>query len=175
MKKLASRRGRRVAVGPKSKERARRHWREAFVGALCGTVVVLGVSSTASANAPEPTAKPLTTGSVLLNPNGSVTVNARGTWLWPFGVESEHTQGLDATVKNHCDSRTGGGWGIIWNDPVDTGFAETYTTKLLSHNTRMTVHVGSKGVNPSNADDHVQFDEHDPCGAVRADQHAGTR
>src|ERR1700722_11574037 len=113
MRNLTSSRGRRRGSGPVLRQRARRHRREAFVVALFGTVIVLGLSATAMANAPSPTAMPLTVGSVLLNPNGTITVNAQGTWLWPFGVESERTQGLDATVKNPCDSRTGAGWGIV--------------------------------------------------------------
>src|SRR5579872_2772046 len=112
MTNLTSRRGRRGAV---VRERARRHRREAVVVALCGTVVVLVMGATAAANAPSPVTQALQSGTVLINPNGTVTVNAHGLWVWPFGIESEHTAGLQASVRHKCDHRVGAGWGIIWN------------------------------------------------------------
>ena len=166
MTNLTSRRGRRGAVGPIFRERARRRRREAVVVALCGTVVLLGLSATAAANAPSPVTQPLQSGSVLINPNGTVTVNAHGLWVWPFGIETEHTAGLQATVRHRCDHRVGAGWGILWNDPNDPGFAEGYHTKLKGRhrNLSLTVNVGSKGVISANTDNQVQYDTSNPCG-----------
>jgi hypothetical protein len=124
----------------------------------------MGLTSTAAfANAASPSAEPLRPGTVVINPNGTVTVTATGTWLWAFGVESATTAGLDATVNHPCDSRTGVGWGIVWDDPTDPGIPETYTTK---HGTTvsLTVNVGSQGKNPINGDSGVQYNRKDPCG-----------
>ena len=126
--------------------------------------MVTGVtSSTAFANAASPKSSPLTSGSVLLNADGTVTVTATGTWLWAFGTESATTAGLDATVNHPCDSRTGVGWGVVWSDPSDAGIHETYVTKHGSYKAQQ-VDVGSRGTNPFNADSSVQYDHRDPCG-----------
>ena len=167
MTNLTSRRGRRGAAGPIVRERARHRRRVAVVVALCGTVVVLGMSATATANAPSPVTETLQPGTVLINPNGTVTVNAHGLWVWPFGIESEHTAGLQATSRHKCDHRVGAGWGILWNDPNDSGLTETYHTKLKGgrkRNLSLTVNVGSKGVNSANTDMQVQYNTSDPCG-----------
>jgi hypothetical protein len=142
---------------------ARRRW-HAPLATVFAAVLVMGLSASAAfANAAAPTAEPLHPGSVVINANGTVTVNATGTWLWAFGTESATTAGLDATVNHPCDSRTGVGWGIVWNDPTDPGIPETYTTK---HGTTvsLTVHVGSQGHNPLNGDSSVEYDHRDPCG-----------
>ncbi|HEY5025165.1 MAG TPA: hypothetical protein VII76_09325 [Acidimicrobiales bacterium] len=118
----------------------------------------------AFANAASPTASPLTSGTVELNANGTVTVTASGTWLWAFGVESATTAGLHATVNHPCDSRTGVGWGVVWGDPNDPGFPETYVTKHGKPVSQM-VHVGSVGRDPVNSDSSVDFNPNRPCGS----------
>ena len=149
--------------------RARRRASKARVVTVLGAtlVTVLGatiLSSTAAfANAPSPTASPLTTGSVVQNANGTVTVTASGTWLWSFGVESATTAGLAATVNHPCDSRTGVGWGVVWSDPNDPGIAETYVTKHGRPASQL-VRVGSQGKNPLNNDSGVAFNSRRPCG-----------
>jgi hypothetical protein len=125
-------------------------------------IVTLGATA-ALANAASPTLSALTPGSVVLNANGTVTVTATGTWLWAFGTESASTAGLDATVNHPCDTRTGVGWGIVWNDPNDPGFTETYVNKV-GPPASATVHVGSQGINPVNGDDQVEYDAAHKCG-----------
>jgi hypothetical protein len=144
--------------------RARRNVVEASIVAVVGFLLIATLGATAAmANAASPTASPLATGSVLLNANGTVTVNASGTWLWAFGTESATTAGLDATVNHPCDTRTGVGWGIVWNDPNDPGFTETYINKH-GPPASATVHVGSKGINPLNGDDQVEYNAAHKCG-----------
>ncbi len=126
--------------------------------------MVAGVTSTAAfANAASPKSSPLTSGTVVQNANGTVTVTASGTWLWAFGTESAVTAGLAATVNHPCDSRTGVGWGVVWNDPNDPGIHETYVTKHGNF-VAQGVNVGSRGTNPINADSSVQYNRRDPCG-----------
>ena len=116
------------------------------------------------ANSPAPTSAALTSGAVVQNADGTVTVTSTGTWLWPFGTEGPTTAGIAATVNRPCDSRTGVGWGIVWSDPNDPGLAETYITKGKAAGLSLTVHVGSKGTNPFNTDGHVLYDPSHPCG-----------
>ncbi len=135
-----------------------------MLGAALVTCLSATLSATAAfANAASPTASPMTPGSVLVNANGTVTVTASGTWLWAFGTESSTTAGLDATVNHPCDSRTGVGWGVVWNDPNDPGITETYVTKHGKPASQV-VHVGSQGKNPVNTDSSVEFDSRHPCG-----------
>jgi hypothetical protein len=122
-------------------------------------------ASAAMANAASPTASPLTTGSVVQNANGTVTVTATGMWVWTFGVESATTAGLDATVNKPCDSRSGVGWGVVWNDPSDPGYPESYHSNARVPEVSQMVNVGSKGVNPLNGDQQVAFDSGDRCGS----------
>ncbi len=160
------------ALGPVMRSRAHRRVRRTRVATVLGgaLLTVLGtasatvLSSTAAfANAPSPKATPMKTGSVLLNPNGTVTVTATGTWLWVYGTESAVTAGLAATVNHPCDSRSGVGWGVVWGDPDDPGFAETYVNKHGTRHSQM-VHVGSRGKNPLNGDSAVLFNPQHRCG-----------
>jgi hypothetical protein len=152
--------------------RARRRVRKARAVTVLGSALltVFGVasatvlSSTAAfANAASPTASPMTTGSVVQNANGTVTVTATGTWVWAFGHESAVTAGLAATVNHPCDTRTGVGWGVVWSDPDDPGFAETYVNKSGTPHSQM-VQVGSQGKNPFNSDAGVLFNPQHRCG-----------
>jgi hypothetical protein len=144
--------------------RARRRGWLARGATVLGVVLASCVTSTAAfANAASPKASPMTRGSVLINANGTVTVTATGTWVWQFGRESATTPGLDATVNHPCDSRTGVGWGVAWDDPNDPGFTETYTTKHGALITQ-TVHVGSTGKDPFNGDSSVTYNRQSPCG-----------
>jgi hypothetical protein len=148
----------------KSSRARRRKWQARFVAVLSASLVVVLSATAAMANAPAPASSPLTSGSVVQNANGTVTVTASGTWLWPFGTESATTAGIAATVNHPCDSRTGVGWGIVWSDPNDPGIVESYFTKGKAAGLSLTVHVGSKGVNPVNTDDRVTFDPSHLCG-----------
>jgi hypothetical protein len=114
-------------------------------------------TGTAEANAPGPTGAVHMT--ALINANGTVTVQAQGEWLWMYS-RSDSDGGLNATVNAPCDHRSGAGWGVIWNDPQDSGFAETYHDKYQSQ----TVNMGSRGVNPANTDNLVMFNRAQPCG-----------
>ena len=132
-----------------------------------GVVAVLGVvlvsffaAGAAMANAPSPVGNPPITGSIVTNANGSVTVNVTGHWLWPFTTSLKDVQGLHATVTDQCDRRFGAGWGIVWNDPNDPGYPETYSVLGLS----ATVGLGSRGVNPANRETMLAWMPSAPCG-----------
>ncbi|HUY22817.1 MAG TPA: hypothetical protein VMV22_10830 [Acidimicrobiales bacterium] len=131
-----------------------------------GVVVALGVAmltlgaSAAFANTPNPVDSPPPTGSITMNSNGSVTLNVSGTWVWPYSNSYKDTQGIHAMVNHPCDRRIGGGWGITWNDPNDTGTTETYTVGTLS----ATVNLGSRGTDLHNTDNTVTWNHADPCG-----------
>jgi hypothetical protein len=131
---------------------------------VAATLLTCLSASAAMANAASPTASPLTTGSVVQNANGTVTVTATGMWVWVFGTESATTAGLDATVLHNCDKRTGVGWGIVWNDPSDPGFPEAYHSNARVPEASQMVNVGSKGVNPLNGDQQVEFNAGQRCG-----------
>ncbi|MBV8236580.1 MAG: hypothetical protein JO075_12830, partial [Acidimicrobiia bacterium] len=64
----------------------------------------------ASANAADPL--PTTTGSATVAPNGDVTVNVSGTWLWA----TQQAGGNDG-----CGGHYGVGWAIAWGDPNQPG------------------------------------------------------
>jgi hypothetical protein len=149
-------RGSRRAVGPAVRRCAAR-----FLVFATGSLLVAGsvlfVPGTAQANAPGPTDG--VTGTAYVNPNGTVTVTVGGTWLWPFSSTS-FPGGLKATVQHPCDHRSGAGWGVLWEDPQDPGFTETYSSRTQS----MTVNIGSRGINPQNSDNHVMYNSVDPCG-----------
>jgi hypothetical protein len=95
----------------------------------------------------------------ILNADQTVTVNATGTWLWMYS-RSDADGGLNATVSAPCDHRSGVGWGVMWGDPQDSGFTETYVDKVGEE----TVHMGSRGVNPVNTDGLVAYNPTDSCG-----------
>ncbi len=140
------------------RSRAGRRLRRA-VGA--GAVLALGLtafwSGVAQANAPGPTGVIHMT--AVLNANQTVTVEASGTWLWMYS-RSDADGGLNATVNAPCDHRSGVGWGVMWGDPQDSGFTETYIDKVG----QKTVQIGSRGVNPANTDNVVAFNPSDSCG-----------
>lgn len=167
MELLGRRPRRRRVHGPAGGTRAARHGStaaRALAAVAISATVTLCTVSAAYANAANPIAPAeLNAGSVVQNANGTVTVTATGTWIWPFGVESDTTQGIHATVQHPCDHRTGVGWGVVWNDVSDPGYTETYRTKAGVVLTQ-TVHVGSQGVNPLNVDHEVQYNATDPCG-----------
>jgi hypothetical protein len=153
---LGSGRARRRAVGIARGWRAHRALMLA-IGTLLVASVVLFVTRTAQANAPGPTDG--VTGTAFVNPDGTVTVTVGGTWEWPF-ASTQFPGGLHATVQHPCDRRSGAGWGVVWSDPQDPGYTETYHSKYLS----LTVKVGSRGVNPANTDHAVIYNTMDPCG-----------
>ena len=105
--------------------------RSARVVTVLGVVLVTVLSSTAAfANAASPKASPLTTGiGRLQRQRHRHRHRHRARGCGHFGTESATTAGLAATVNHPCDTRTGVGWGVVWNDPNDPGFAETYMTK----------------------------------------------
>jgi hypothetical protein len=165
MKDLGNRRRRTRVFGPAMRTRAgHRAWMaRALVVMIVGLATACSATA-AMANAANPTTPDVfSPGSVVQNSNGTVTVTASGTWIWPFGVESDTTSGLHATINHPCDSRTGVGWGVVWNDPGDPGFTETYHTNAGPPYTAV-VNVGSQGIDPLNADDHVQYNKAAPCG-----------
>ena len=165
MNELGGHRRWRRAPDPMWRSRARRRtWVARALAVLAATLVTCLSASAAMANAPSPTASPLTAGSVLQNADGTVTVNATGNWVWTFGVESPTTAGLDATINKPCDTRSGVGWGIVWNDPHDSGFAENYHSNSRVPQATQMVNVGSHGVNPLNGDQQVLFNRADRCG-----------
>jgi len=162
---LGSRHGRPPVLGPGRGRRApRRTWvaRALVAGGL--VAAVMGSAAPAMANSASPSSSPLTPGSVVLNANGTVTVTATGTWLWPFGRETDTTQGLEATVRHPCDNRTGVGWGVVWSDPADPGFTVTYHTNARTPPLTLTVQVGSRGNTAINGDDQVLYNATNPCG-----------
>jgi len=143
---------------------ARRRILEASFVALLGSFIVAGVGTNAAmANSPTPTAATAGPGTVLQNANGTVTVNFSGTWIWPFSSLDKDTMGINATVNNPCDHRFGAGWGVVWSDPNDPGFIETYN----SHGLAVTVGVGSRGKDSANADTRVTYDAFAPCGTFQ--------
>jgi hypothetical protein len=133
-----------------------------------GAVLALGLtvfwSGVAQANAPGPTGVIQMT--AVLNANQTVTVDASGTWLWKYS-RSDSDGGLNATVNAPCDHRSGVGWGVMWGDPQDTGFAEAYHSKFQTQ----TVRMGSRGVNPANTDSLVAFNRSDSCGTFAQTNH----
>ena len=60
---------------------------------------------------------------------------------------------------------------MVWNDPSDPGYAETYTVLGLS----ASVDIGSRGVNPVNRRDRVGVDAERPVWHLRRDQRTGGR
>jgi len=153
--------------------RARRRWMARALVAVALTGGVLADAPAAMGNAASPTASPMLPGSVVINANGTVSVTAAGTWIWVFGRESPITQGLDATTRHPCDSRTGVGWGVVWNDPNDPGFAESYHTNNRNPPVSYTVHVGSRGYYPVNSDDQVEYNASHPCGTFHQTNNPG--
>ncbi len=154
-------RRKRRALGPVLRSRARRRVLEAAAVTVVGVVLVsfFGVG-VAMANAPSPIGNPPITGSIVTNANGSVTVDVLGHWLWPFTTSLKDVQGLHATVTDKCDHRFGAGWGIVWNDPTDTGYPETYSVLGLS----ASVNIGSRGVDPVNRQTELAWMPSAPCG-----------
>jgi hypothetical protein len=142
----------------------RRTWVARAMTVIGATLLTCLSASAAMANAASPTASPLTSGSVVQNADGTVTVTATGNWVWAFGVESPTTAGLDATVNKPCDTRSGVGWGIVWSDPNDPGFAENYHSNSRIPQVTQMVNVGSRGANPLNGDEQVMFNARDRCG-----------
>jgi len=123
----------------------------AIVAASVGVGFLLA-SSAAYANVATAVTSPPPVVSVTQNADGSVAVTVDGGWTWPT---------LKSPSATHpCDSRYGVGWAMAWNDPDDPGTTLTY----VSGKTLVRVHVGSKGVDPANTDDHVSYDHADPCG-----------
>ncbi len=158
MKNRGSRHLWRRAHGPFVRSRATRRARHAVgAGALLAVGLTLFWSGVAQANAAGPTGVIHT--DAVVNANQSVTVYASGQWLWMFSL-NDADGGLHATVNAPCDHRSGVGWGVMWSDPQDPGFAETYHSK---YQTQM-VHVGSRGVNPLNTDSLIAFNHSDSCG-----------
>ncbi len=158
MKNRGSRHLRRRAHGPMVRSRASRRARHAVgAGALLAVGLTVFWAGVAQANAPGPTGVIHMT--AVLNADQTVTVDASGTWLWMYS-RSDADGGLNATVNAPCDHRSGVGWGVIWNDPQDSGFTETYVDKIGG----ITVHIGSRGVNPLNTDSLVAFDPPAACG-----------
>lgn len=164
MNHLGGRSGRRRGCDPTVRPRLHRRWVGRALVAVALTAAALADAPAAMGNAANPTAEAMLPGSVVLNGNGTVTVTASGTWLWAYGRETDHTQGLDATAQHPCDSRTGVGWAMVWNDPDDPGYTETYTTKDRYPVLTDTVHVGSRGVDPLNTDHQVTYNNVHPCG-----------
>jgi hypothetical protein len=156
---LMGRRTRR-AFGPVPVARAhRRKLAPSAVAVLCVALMTFFGASAAMANAPSPTGSP--TGTRLTNPDGSVTVAVHGAWLWVFATSHKAgTEGLHATVSDKCDDRFGGGFGIVWNDPHDPGYHETFTEFSFS----ASVNVGSRGVDPANTESGVTWTKGSPCG-----------
>jgi hypothetical protein len=158
MKNRGSRRLRRRAHGPLVRPRASTRARRSLA---VGTLFALGLTilwgGVAQANAPGPTGAIHMT--AVVNANQTVTVNASGTWLWMYS-RSDSDGGLNATVAAPCDHRSGVGWGVMWSDPQDAGFTETYTSKFQAQ----TVHMGSRGLNPANTDSVVAFNHAQSCG-----------
>jgi len=154
-------RPKRRALGPVMRTRARRHTLEAGAVAVLGAllITVFGAGA-AMANAPSPVGNPSVTGNIVTNANGSVTVDVTGTWVWPFSTSLKDVEGLHATVTNPCDHRFGAGWGIVWNDPSDTGYPQTFREFAFS----ASADIGSRGVNPVNRQSAVVWDPSDPCG-----------
>jgi hypothetical protein len=158
------RRWRRV-LGPRGRSRARRRtWVARALTVLAATLLACLSASAANGNSPSPKASPLVPGSAVQNADGTVTVTASGTWVWSFGSESPTTQGLDATVNKPCDTRSGVGWGVVWNDSSDPGFPEAYHSNVRVPQVSQMVNVGSRGVNPVNGDHQVQFNAGLKCG-----------
>jgi len=124
---------------------------------LLAVVLTVFWTGVAQANAPGPTG--VIHMNAVLNADQTVTVDASGTWLWMFSL-SDADGGLHATVNAPCDHRSGVGWGVMWGDPQDSGFAEAYHSKYQVQ----TVHMGSRGVNPANTDNVVAYDRTDSCG-----------
>ncbi len=128
---------------------------------LCVASFTFLGAGAAMANSPSPTGSPPGTGTKVTNPDGSVTVSVHGNWVWLFATSSkEGTEGLHATVSDKCDNRFGGGFGIVWNDPNDPGYHETFTEFSYS----ASVNLGSRGVNPSNTESGVTWTKGSPCG-----------
>src|ERR1700722_5250892 len=123
-------------------------------------MLVASFSSTAWANAPEPSNMPAQTDTVIANANGTVTVTATGSWVWAFSSTPKTNQGIDVTASAPCDDRFGAGWAVAWSDPSDPGYTETFH----NDNGTATVNLGSKGVIASNTEDHVLYSKTDPCG-----------
>jgi hypothetical protein len=166
MRNIERRQRRQRALGPVVGSRASRSaWKVRALVLVAVGAAGLADATVAAANSAVPTTPAvLSPGSVVQNANGSVTVTASGTWIWPYGIESGTTEGLAATATHPCDNRTGVGWGIVWGDPADPGYSETYTTKVHTPKLSLTVHVGSLGTNPYNADDQVLYNTSAPCG-----------
>jgi hypothetical protein len=165
MNDLGGHRRWRRALGPVKRSRARRRTRVARAMTVVGATLLTCLSASAAmANAASPTASPLAGGSVVQNADGTVTVNATGNWVWAFGVESPTTAGLQATINKPCDTRSGVGWGIAWNDPNDPGFAENYHSNGRIPQVTQMVNVGSRGANPLNGDGEVMFNGRARCG-----------
>jgi len=141
--------------------RARRRTIAAGAVAVVGAMLItFFTASAAMANAPNPVSTPPITGDIVTNSNGTVTVNVAGTWVWPFSTSLKDVEGLHATTTDKCDHRFGAGWGVVWNDPSDSGYAETFTELGLT----ASVNIGSRGVNPVNRQSELAWMPGTPCG-----------
>ncbi len=130
---------------------------------LGGILIVLAAAGAASANAAFPVQHTTPTATLTRNSDGTVTVHVQGKWIWPFGTSEN--EGIDATATHPCDSRFGAGWAVVWNDPDDPGYTETYHDPGPSTaGPHVTIGVGSKGVIPSNLESEVLYDHAKPCG-----------
>ena len=123
-------------------------------------LLALGTASAAWANAAAPTNTPAQTSTVIDNSNGSVTVTVTGSWIWEFSLTPKTTQGIDVSAAHPCDDRFGVGWAVIWNDPNDPGYPQTFQTA----NGKATVNLGSKSLLDGNAQGSVLWDKTKPCG-----------
>ncbi len=139
------------------------HWAPRRMGGRAAAVVLSSVvlvafgATTASAR-PKPANPPAPTGTITTSAGGAVTVSATGSWSWPVGTG---TGELNATAKQVCGGYYGVGWGMVWNDPSDSGYTITYKKKGVPYS----VNVGSTTGTDSNL---VSYDATNPCGSYSA-------
>jgi hypothetical protein len=127
---------------------------------VLSSVVLVAFSATSAAAASRPKAvnPPAPTGTMTTHPSGTVTVSASGTWNWPV-TGPGHLK--HASTLQPCGSHFGVGWGVVWNDSNDAGYAITYKHAGVSHS----VSVGSSvAIHTNTVDQAVHYNAADPCG-----------
>jgi len=125
---------------------------------VVSSVVLVAFGATAAAAAPAPVT-PAPTGTITTNSNGSVTITATGTWSWTVGSANGD---VDATTAHPCGSDFGVGWGMVWDDPADPGYALSYAHGGTSYS----ADVSSPAIATpaTTADETVGYNATTPCG-----------